>query len=725
MEKINDIISQCIEENSSIFEPEGVYRPKDGILQNLDDSQNDFIDHIANSHKLEREEYVHLLFSHKEEDTGYDDRYNYFTTIITNKRASMSKDIYYQDIQHFENDSQRSHNWVNSEISFNEEESHIMFQPLNNNKYRYYGDFYFNNIEQEQISTLLEKINSEIRSIIFEKYIIGIKDRVEKKEYQEALDLCIGFAEKYGECTAFTMDAINLLIKLKRYEKARLIIEKELDENVSADYLYELLDSKTYLHYEQKDYYQALREALSVNNFKQNNDQERAGELITESYNDYRDKFITIPYNQRKLICIDENLSDLSSDKFLVVKKNDLPDISLPMGHPIENTLYIGHPYSAETYMPIENYEFELLLDKINEYSYILQCMGATKLSIENITGQNSDSQRKSSLDVEANVGSRLVNVNANVGIDKKSKIAQTFNQRIARNQTFSPTKKPYLPENLVWYPQTAAWKRLFEQRINGNILEHHDVISTQQTKLISQNELLSIKADFKSLLANIEASVNYETESIFEENETSDWKISVEFAPIETLKELAATINNAPELNRSNQEQSKLGIYSEEIKFMLEDDGQIDEDERRILERKRKKLGLSEEEALSVEQSLLADASYSEQELEFIQEIKDSSENGQLEEGDWRVLLRLAKKMGISEERARELGDVGLSNKTTSYNETELTYIEEIKFCLEDDGEISASERRLLNKERDSLGISAERAEEIEQEFIKEVEKR
>ena len=46
--------------------------------------------------------------------------------------------------------------------------------------------------------------------------------------------------------------------------------------------------------------------------------------------------------------------------------------------------------------------------------------------------------------------------------------------------------------------------------------------------------------------------------------------------------------------------------------------------------------------------------------------------------------------------------------------------YLEELKACLEEDSEISVKERRLLNRLRDRLGISEERAEELESSLLK-----
>ena len=60
------------------------------------------------------------------------------------------------------------------------------------------------------------------------------------------------------------------------------------------------------------------------------------------------------------------------------------------------------------------------------------------------------------------------------------------------------------------------------------------------------------------------------------------------------------------------------------------------------------------------------------------------------------------------------------LSNQTysTGLLDNEQEYMEEYKLCLEEDGEISPKERRLLDRLREKLGISISRATEIEKKL-------
>lgn len=85
--------------------------------------------------------------------------------------------------------------------------------------------------------------------------------------------------------------------------------------------------------------------------------------------------------------------------------------------------------------------------------------------------------------------------------------------------------------------------------------------------------------------------------------------------------------------------------------------------------------------------------------------------ENGEISSGERRLLEKLRKHLGISEERALALEE----SLKPSLTEDEKEYLEEYKLCLEEGGSISASERRLLDKLRNRLGISEERAKEIE----------
>ena len=96
-----------------------------------------------------------------------------------------------------------------------------------------------------------------------------------------------------------------------------------------------------------------------------------------------------------------------------------------------------------------------------------------------------------------------------------------------------------------------------------------------------------------------------------------------------------------------------------------------------------------------------------------YLDELKAClEEDNEISPKERRLLERLREKLGISAERAKVLEK---SLVVPQLTDEEKEYLDEYKACIEEDGEISPKERRLLNRIRESLGISEERANEIE----------
>ena len=87
----------------------------------------------------------------------------------------------------------------------------------------------------------------------------------------------------------------------------------------------------------------------------------------------------------------------------------------------------------------------------------------------------------------------------------------------------------------------------------------------------------------------------------------------------------------------------------------------------------------------------------YTADEMAYLDELKAClEEDGEISSKERRLLERYREKLGIHAERAKEL-EASLS--TSQLSDSEQEYLEEYKACLEEDGEISAKERRLLNR--------------------------
>ena len=106
--------------------------------------------------------------------------------------------------------------------------------------------------------------------------------------------------------------------------------------------------------------------------------------------------------------------------------------------------------------------------------------------------------------------------------------------------------------------------------------------------------------------------------------------------------------------------ETSPTGLTSEEIEYMEElhdvlADGEISEREHKLLDKIRTKLGISEERGKELE-AYLSKPSLTAEEQEYLNEYREIVSEGEITPRDQRFLDKLKKVNGISEERAKEI---------------------------------------------------------------------
>lgn len=93
---------------------------------------------------------------------------------------------------------------------------------------------------------------------------------------------------------------------------------------------------------------------------------------------------------------------------------------------------------------------------------------------------------------------------------------------------------------------------------------------------------------------------------------------------------------------------------YLDNLKEFLEDDAEITPRERRMLDRIRQSLGISEERAAELEASLKP--KLTEDEQEYLDMYKEYAEKGDISEKERRKLNKIAIALGINEERIKEI---------------------------------------------------------------------
>lgn len=382
--------------------------------------------------------------------------------------------------------------------------------------------------------------------------------------------------------------------------------------------------------------------------------------------------FSKIPYNTRKFIFVlgtEKQLPgcyDKDGNIQFVFTLNDLPtSIQFPVGHPQANTLYIGHPFKPATYLPFENATEQLFMERVHELCYLGQCLGANEIRIKRLRGLDTASSEAKQLDVSGELDVKAVNVGGSFGRNTAVQNSYSSKDGMEMVQTYLPTKQPYCPDDLVWLGSETSWQALVKQRLNGNILSYSLHLSSSESVSMTSSKVLSVKASFEYLVTKASGSYDAKTDKTFSKIEEIEWEIDMQFKPLQDFEDDNVNASNGQavaliaQTQKSELSEDELA-YKEEVEFCLEDASEIDAHSRKFLERKRQKLGLSETRALAIEDMVKASlVSFTDEEKEYMEALDDVIEDGAIPDNVRRLLERERKSLGISEERAKELEEI------------------------------------------------------------------
>ncbi|MBC7525357.1 MAG: hypothetical protein H7239_13090 [Flavobacterium sp.] len=493
---------------------------------------------------------------------------------------------------------------------------------------------------------------------------MGKLEQIQQEEYADKIiSIYDDFTNKHGKSQLYySLEfflALALSIKKENIEALKIVdnIIDNYSEGADLELWYfakaeilsdtsKIYDSAIYF----KKAYDLTNDTLEKLNYKK-----RINEL-TEKFNI---NFSELPIQERKLILISDDIKKIPANSFIVLDENNLPqNLIFPNSHPKSKELYIAHPYLKESYLSFSTYETNLSADKFDEFFYFVQCLGAKKITYKVLKGNNITQNKLKNInaDLSLSIGKAPIKNEGNISFEKENQYStqqETSNAR-AKTQTFNPVKAPYIPDDLIWYPHEIIWHRLFQQRINGNILNHHEIISSKNSLSINESEKASLKLAFKNFFVDANINVGQLIEENFSQNESVEWEIEIEFESIENLKETHVLKDLKQDLPNVTNDVEK--DYLEEVKYMLEDDGLVDDKERRILERFRERKGLSKQRAIELEARFNTIGNLEENEKEYLEEYKELLNEGEITEKERRILDRFAVRLEIATERIKAL---------------------------------------------------------------------
>lgn len=373
--------------------------------------------------------------------------------------------------------------------------------------------------------------------------------------------------------------------------------------------------------------------------------------------------FRDVQYHDRQFVFVIKDSDDIgkcydsSNTINFVFSLNEIPkDISFPFGHPQPNTLYYAHPLKPY-YIPVEEANLTLFYERIQELSRMLQCLGATSITLRCLKGKSVTEGNKNSRQLGVDGSYMAYSAEGSYGTTNDAQIFQSRENEMSEEKHFNPTVAPYCPDDLLWAAMDSDLHSLVDQRLNGGLLHFSKKVSTKETMNVSSSRLTDVKAAFGCMVAKVSANYNSENDSTFCESNETLWEINAEFKPMEEF---------------ANPESSE------------------------------------DKETAPVNYA----SSVTSAEQEYIDEYCECLANDEISSSEVRLLNKLSKSLGISESRARELEQMAISSNLT---DAEKQYLDEYKACLEDAPVLSSSTRRLLNRLATSLNLSDEQVSKLE----------
>ena len=327
-------------------------------------------------------------------------------------------------------------------------------------------------------------------------------------------------------------------------------------------------------------------------------------------------------------------------------------DIKFPLGQPNVNSLYIANPVKPDEYVPYDNYELTLFMDKIRELKRLLRYLGATEITFTSLRGTKIEEAKKMGSSVNAEAG--LLGHKVGGGYSSEDGQNRMSGQGIKVDyiERLNSNEYPSLPDRLYWYNDEHEWQDIVEARLHLNQLHFEQSISTNQISSLDKQSQLDVNAAYENLISHINANYDHKQEFHVKTNEETMWRITAEFKPLSEFENSDNTMSHlsiGTKKNLSSDEKD----YLEAVEEYLED-GSISERDRRMLERLRKSLGISEERAVALEATLVPQLT--DDEKDYLEAVKECLKGGGINDRDRRTLERLRKSLDITEERASEL---------------------------------------------------------------------
>ena len=484
----------------------------------------------------------------------------------------------------------------------------------------------------------------------------------EKNKYEYALKLIDLYIEIKPTIENYICRALIYYYKtgktsknIEELQKVLCLIEIALEENKECwklhKYKGQILELMEKIIASRNAYMESLVKAPKDQKYEL---QKKITELEEANADLWDNYVLKVPYKERKYIMLveDSKIKNCAVSGITIFNSSNVPNcINFYENMALNNELYVGHPYNPSVYIPYNQAEDILFQDKIQEFCYILQQLGAEEITITSLKGRkvNEINNKKEELEVAANAG-RFGNASLNIDSSTSNLMDRTSHEQYDVKYVYDPIDMPKVPSETIWYQNQSKWQSIALSRIEGNTLECNECISSKSISFTTSSEKEDIKAKLKVLMANIEGRSYEEEEKQLREETETIWRVSVKFRSKKLLQEKSQSRNIISSTLTEKEKE-----FLNEVRFCIEDDDIIDNFEQIFLNKTREKLGLTEERAKELQESILK-PQFTENEKEYINALSKLMIDGQIPESAQHIVERFRNRYEIDEQRANEI---------------------------------------------------------------------
>ncbi|MGK5682391.1 hypothetical protein [Actinoplanes sp. URMC 104] len=148
-----------------------------------------------------------------------------------------------------------------------------------------------------------------------------------------------------------------------------------------------------------------------------------------------------------------------AADRLLRLRNAEMTGLQLPLGHPLFDTVYVGHPARPAAYYPLADFHRRAFEHKFSEALRLVTGLGATTIKVSAVQGWGQ----------EFSAGLR-VDLPTTGGVGAKVSSDESGNREFLYSAELDGTTEPVVPPDLVWYPHEDAWQEIARQRIEHGL---------------------------------------------------------------------------------------------------------------------------------------------------------------------------------------------------------------------------------------------------------------